>query len=408
MQNHITLTKLQLLIKETLRGAFARSIWVSAEIAECKTNYSGHCYLELVEKGGDNGVPLSQVRAVIWRNAYIEIARKFESETGQKLTAGMHILANVNINYHELYGFSLQIVALDSTYTLGDMERQRQITITKLKKDGVWEMNTEVEMPILPQRIAIVSSANAAGYRDFVMELERSQYQFQTALYDAFMQGEAAEESIIMALDKIADNLDQYDAVIIIRGGGSTSDLNCFNSYRLCSYVAQFPIPVITGIGHDKDISIADMVANLSLKTPTAVATWLIERAINLDSALNSISIQLHTIVTNELIRRDRILDGALANINHGALAIAAKQEMILESVGAKIDSEVHNFIQNNIIKLDSAQKLVDSSSPRRIMQLGFAIVRGDNGAIMSAKEVAKGDSLTIELVDGVVATEVK
>ena len=272
MQNHLTLSQLQKLVKATLDEAFALPVWVSAEIAEIKINYSGHCYLELVEKGGDNGVPLSQARAVIWRTAYARIAGYFEAETGQRLAAGIRILARVMISYHELYGFSLNILDIDPTFTLGDMERQRQITIERLQREGVWDINRENPLPQVVQRIAIVSSRQAAGYQDFCKELGKSPYAFSLTLFDAFMQGAGAEDSIVAALDAVADRMDDFDAVVLIRGGGSASDLNCFNAYRLCAHIAQFPLPILTGIGHDKDTSVADMVAHTALKTPTAVA----------------------------------------------------------------------------------------------------------------------------------------
>ena len=192
------------------------------------------------------------------------------------------------VSYHELYGFSLQITDIDPSYTLGDMERQRQQTIAQLQQDGVWEMNREVPMPAVVQRIAIVSSVNAAGYQDFCKELDKSPYRFRLTLFDAFMQGEAAEESIVEALCAVADRAEDFDAVVLIRGGGSRSDLNCFNAYRLCAHVAQFPLPILTGIGHDKDTSVADMVAHTALKTPTAVAGWLVERMAGIEGWLDS------------------------------------------------------------------------------------------------------------------------
>ena len=231
--SHITLSQLQRLVKETLHERFALPVWVSAEISEIKVNYSGHCYLELVEKGGDNGVPLAQSRAVIWRTAYPRIAGYFEAETGQRLAAGIKILAKVAVNYHELYGFSLQITDIDPTYTLGDMERQRQITIAQLQQEGVWDMNREAPMPVVVQRVAVVSSANAAGYQDFRKELAKSPYRFDVTLFDAFMQGAAAEESIVAALCAVAERMDEFDAVVLIRGGGSASDLKmCIRDRR--------------------------------------------------------------------------------------------------------------------------------------------------------------------------------
>ena len=237
-------------MKSALEGQFALPLWVSAEISEIKVNYSGHCYLELVEKGGDNGVPTAQARAVVWRSNYPRIAGYFQAETGQRLAAGIKILAKALVTYHELYGFSLQITDIDPSYTLGDMERQRQQTIAQLQQEGVWDMNREAPMPAVVQRVAIVSSANAAGYQDFCKELARSPYRFELTLFDAFMQGEAAEESIIEALCNVAARPEKFDAVVLIRGGGSRSDLNCFNAYRLCAHVAQFP--AAGGDGHPR------------------------------------------------------------------------------------------------------------------------------------------------------------
>ena len=245
---YITLSELQRRVRQALEERFALPLWVSAEIAEVKVNYSGHCYLELVEKGEGDGVPKAQARAVIWRSQYARIAAYFEAETGQRLAAGMRILAKATVNYHELYGFSLQLLDVDPAYTLGDMERQRQQTIARLQAEGVWEMNRQQAMPAVVQRIAVVSSSRAAGYQDFCNELAKSPYRFCLTLFDAVVQGAAAEDSIVDALSRIAAAGEAFDAVVMIRGGGSSSDLNCFNAYRLCNHVAQFP--ATGGDGH--------------------------------------------------------------------------------------------------------------------------------------------------------------
>ena len=294
---HITLSELQRHIKQALEGALPLPVWVVAEVSELKVNYSGHCYLELVEKSeparGGTPIPRAQARAVIWRQQYAMLSAYFEAETGSRLAAGMKILAKVLVSYHELYGLSLQITDLDASYTLGEVERQKQMTIAQLQADGVWDMNREQELPLLTQRVAIVSSAAAAGYRDFCNELQQGGYAFRTTLFDAVVQGQAAEESICAALAAVAERQEEFDVVVIIRGGGSASDLSCFNSYRLCSYVAQFPLPVVTGIGHDKDTSVADMVAHTPLKTPTAVAAWLTERMARLEGWLTDAAMHL-------------------------------------------------------------------------------------------------------------------
>ena len=339
---HITLRELQRRVKSVLEGSFALPLWVSAEISDIKVNYSGHCYLELVEKGGANGVPTAQARAVIWKSHFPRIAAYFEAETGQRLAPGLKILAKVLVSYHELYGFSLQITDVDPSFTLGDLERQRQQTIAQLQQDGVWEMNRGVPMPTVVQRVAVVSSAQAAGYQDFCKELAKSPYRFEVELFDAFMQGEAAEGSIIDALCRVADRLEEFDAVVIIRGGGSRSDLNCFNAYRICSYVAQFPLPVITGIGHDKDTSVADMVAHTALKTPTAVAGWLVERMDRICGWLDAAALQLHDGVLR-LSRTQQVrleeLAGDVRHLSLGllrqrGLELGSREEVFRQAVG--------------------------------------------------------------------------
>lgn len=408
MQQHLTLTELQRLVKATLDERFALPLWVSAEIAEIKVNYSGHCYLELVEKGGDNGVPTAQARAVIWRSGYPRIAAYFEAETGQQLAAGIRILAKVAVSYHELYGFSLRITDIDTAYTLGDMERQRQETIARLRQDGVWEMNREIPISFPVQRVAVVSSVNAAGYRDFCKELEKCPYRIEHRLFDAFMQGAAAEESIIGALCAVADAEEPFDAVVIIRGGGSASDLNCFNAYRLCSYVAQFPLPVLTGIGHDKDTSVADMVAHTALKTPTAVAGWLAERAAQADAMLDTAAQQLQDAAV-ALIRGCELtlqrLEGEAAQLSWGLTARLAAR---LDHLAAQLPDAAAFFLARRGERLAAAEELVSSRSPRRILQLGFAVVRSEGRAVTSAKDVVRGQELEIEVADGRFTTEVK
>ena len=293
----LTLLDLQRMVRATLEMRFDTPVWISAEVSELKLNRSGHCYLNLVEKGANDGAPRAEARAVIWRSAYTAIAAKFAAATGATLTAGITILVRVVVTYHEVYGFSLQIVDIDPSFTLGEVERRRRQTIAQLQADGVWDMNREMDMSRPTLRIAIVSSSTAAGYQDFMNELRRAPYRFAVTLFESLMQGDAAEASVVAALDHIAEREDSFDVVAIIRGGGSTSDLALFDSYRIASHVAQFPLPVITGIGHDKDVSVADMVAHTSCKTPTAVATLLVELADAEYNTIESLAQQLRDSV---------------------------------------------------------------------------------------------------------------
>ncbi|WP_273371235.1 exodeoxyribonuclease VII large subunit [Alistipes megaguti] len=398
---HITLSELQRRVKAALEGQFALPLWVSAEISDLKVNYSGHCYLELVEKGGENGVPTAQARAVIWRSQYPRVTAYFEAETGQRLAPGLKILAKVLVTYHELYGFSLQITEIDPSFTLGDLERQRQQTIAQLQQDGVWEMNREVAMPVVVQRVAIVSSANAAGYQDFCKELAKSPYRFETHLFDAFMQGEAAEQSIIDALCRVADRLEEFDAVVIIRGGGSRSDLNCFNAYRLCSYVAQFPLPVVTGIGHDKDTSVADMVAHTALKTPTAVAGWLVERMSGIEGWLDNAALQLHDGVLRLTRAQQLRLEEMAGDLRHLPVGLIRQRRLELEGRSEAFRQAVGAFIRQEQQRIVTSAELIESRSPKRILRMGFAVVRGQGRAVRSIVEVTAGQRMEVEVADG-------
>ena len=405
---HITLRELQRRVKSALEGQFALPVWVSAEISEIKVNYSGHCYLELVEKGGDNGVPTAQARAVVWRSHYPRISGYFEAETGQRLASGIRILAKVLVSYHELYGFSLQITDIDPSYTLGDMERQRQQTIAQLQQDGVWDMNREATMPAVVQRIAIVSSANAAGYQDFCKELDKSPYRFTLTLFDAFMQGAAAEESIIEALCSVAARMEDFDAVVLIRGGGSRSDLNCFNAYRLCAHVAQFPLPVVTGIGHDKDTSVADMVAHTALKTPTAVAGWLVERMAETDGWLDYAALQLHDTTTAAMHASEVRLERLSGEVRRLSGELLTRQSLRLEHHAALLPDAARDFLARQNVRLGNAAELIAGRSPERILRLGFAVVRTGGKAVTSAREVGAGENIEIEVSDGQIEAIVK
>lgn len=411
---HITLSQLQQRIKSVIEQGLPLPLWVVAEIAECKVNYSGHCYLELIEKAeatdsrATSSVPRAQARAVIWRSQYAMLSAYFESQTGSRLAAGMKILAKVTVSYHELYGLSLQITDLDPSYTLGEVERQKQLTISRLQADGVWDCNREVEMPLLVQRLAVVSSATAAGYRDFCQELQRSPYAFRHTLFEAVMQGAVAEESVCAALSAIAEREDEFDAVIIIRGGGSTSDLSCFNSYRICSYVAQFPLPVITGIGHDKDVSVVDMVAHSPLKTPTAVAAWLNERMATLEGKIEEAA-QLLTDVARaktsaEQLRIERWA-GYLRELSQQLCERHRSRMMLLHE---QLRSAVERVIDRESSRLQLATEVVEAHNPKSILRRGFAIVRIKGQATPSADSVSSGDMIDIELTDGNLQAEVK
>ncbi len=381
---YITLSQLQSRISIVVEDAFVRPIWVVAEIAELKLNRSGHCYLELVEKGEREAICAS-ARGVIWRTGYQSLMRRFEAESGRTLSAGMKILAKIAVSYHPLYGLSLQIVDLDPTYTLGDIEQRKRETIERLQREGVWDMNRTLPLPRVVQRIAIVSSATAAGYRDFMREIEGRIYRIDTTLFEAVMQGEMAERSIIEALSIIAERCDDFDAVAIIRGGGSTGDLDCYNGYELASFVAQFPLPILSGIGHDKDVSITDTVAAVPLKTPTAVAAWICDRAADFDGELERYAIALRDIC------RQATLSATLR----------------LEHFSTEVRHLAERTLQSESQRLDGIANLVANFAPERIFRLGYAIARKEGESLQSVNSVSVGDTINISLADGEIESKI-
>ena len=420
---HITLSELQHRIKSAVEDSLALPVWVVAEVSELKVNYSGHCYLELVEKGGANGVPAAKASAVIWRSHYGPLASYFASKTGERLAVGMKVLVRVTISYHELYGLSFQIQDIDPTYTLGDWEQQRQQTIARLQEEGVWDMNRELGVPRVPQRVAIVSSANAAGYQDFCKEIARSPYRVELTLFDAFMQGHGAEDSIIEALERVAERADAFDVVALIRGGGSQSDLACFNSYRLCAHVAQFPLPVLTGIGHDKDESVADMVAAQRLKTPTAVAAWINEQLAEFDGALEALGEAVERCATEFLTSERQRLERNAAMIVTQSMGATRRLELTLERYRSelrrateKLLSDERNrtsradenlrraidyFVRSERDRLGAMAQAVAAHDPQRIMALGFAVVSVDGHAVSDAQQIAIGTEVSVRLAKG-------
>jgi exodeoxyribonuclease VII large subunit len=344
MAEKLLLSDLQLIIRDSLYLSLPEFYWVIAEISELKENNAGHCYLELIEKHPEETNTRARIKAIVWSKRYRFIKSFFENITGETLKEGQKILVKAKVEYHELYGLSLIISDIDPAFTMGELAIKRQIIIQRLEKEGVFTMNKELELPLIPQRIAVISSKNAAGYSDFINHLAGNSfgYSFSTHLIDSTMQGADSEKSIIKALDTIAENYDLFDVVVIIRGGGSQSDLSWFDNYNIAYHITQFPIPVITGIGHEKDTSVTDMVANMSLKTPTAVADFLIDCMIRAENQLMEMS----------------------SEIKHTALEIISDNKARLEACGIKIAplakimlSENRDMLSEKIIKIINTGK---------------------------------------------------
>lgn len=347
-QNKFSLFELNKLIKEVITKSLPDSYWVIAEISEINEHPSGHCYLELIQKDEATDNIKAKARANIWSYTYRMLKPYFETMTNRPLSRGMSILVNAQVVFHEMYGYSLNIIDIEPSFTLGDIELKRRETISKLIADGVMEMNKEQELDLLPKRIAIISSPSAAGLQDFTNQLNHNQfgYQFDYELFPSVMQGDDAENSITSSLNKIYDIKENFDVVVIVRGGGAQTDLSCFDSYQLSSNIAQFPIPILTGIGHDKDVSVADMVAYKALKTPTAVAEFLISRFNDAESILADFTSQIETLTEQIINTETDKLNNNQLKLQYFSSTIISHQKTIISNISKTIP-----YISKQLVK---------------------------------------------------------
>jgi exodeoxyribonuclease VII large subunit len=392
----LSLHELNLLIRKTLDTQMDPSYWVIAEIGELRPNQKGHCYLELVEKVEHQVV--AKIRGNIWSYTWRNIAPWFEAMTGQSLKSGLKILCQVSVQFHEIYGISLTIKDIDANYTLGERARLRQQIIQRLKEEYLFDLNKEIPLPLVPQRLAVISSPTAAGYEDFLNQLTHNRYgyQFSIRFFKAVMQGDEAPSSIAGALEYIGMEKDQFDAVALIRGGGSQVDMDCFDSYDLAAAIAHCPLPVFTGIGHERDESIADMVANTRLKTPTAVSEFLISGILmyeeQMESAFETISLQAQTQVSNHhkhlLSRANSLLRISQQNINQEKNRLT-KWEQKIRQIMAKI---LHQE-QAQLRLYENAIRLLD---PTATLQRGFTLTTLNGRPISEKNSPKPGNTLEI------------
>lgn len=365
MADKLSLSELQLIIKDSICLAMPDMYWVAAEISEIRENYAGHCYLELIEKLPDDKNVRARVKAVIWSNRYRFLKSLFENVTGEQLKSGMKVLVKIKVDYHEIYGLSLIISDIDPSYTAGEMALKRQMILKRLGEEGVLMMNKELELPFVPRRIAVISSASAAGYGDFIRQLKENPngYIFYTALFEAIMQGAETEHSIIRALERISLKAELFDVVAIIRGGGSQSDLSWFDNYNIAYYVTQFPLPVITGIGHEKDMSVTDMVAFRSLKTPTAVADFLIESVSEAENYLNQLGTQIAENTRSVLTRYRDITESFRTKLIPVArLAVSDSKEELSNRIIGIINIGKEYIIRAGFLPKNLYSRLISSS----------------------------------------------
>jgi len=371
-----TLFEINKLVKEVLTKSLPESYWVIAEISEINEHSSGHCYMELIQKDDEADTIKARAKANIWSYTYRMLKPYFESMTNRKLAKGMKVLVNAQIVFHELYGYSLNILDIEPSFTLGDIELKRRETISKLMTDGVMDMNKELELPMLPKRIAIISSPSAAGLQDFIDQLINNLYGyvFEFQIFPSTMQGDEAEKSILNSLNGIYEKISEFDLAVIVRGGGAQTDLSCFDSYSLSSNIAQFPLPILTGIGHEKDVSVVDMVAHLSLKTPTAVAEYIISKFNDAENIASELATQLSNSVDGILSEETDTLTNLQSKLQYYSTLLVEKNRYRVENLNNKIP-----FITNQTIKAKSDQL---STKQGRIVITANALINKLNSRI--------------------------
>jgi exodeoxyribonuclease VII large subunit len=410
MHPSLSLYELSEQLKQTIKNVYVSAIWVRAEISEVRENMSGHCYLELVEKEEDSDRIVAKIKANIWSFTYKLLKPYFEQSTGQALTAGMKILVSVNIEYHDVFGMSLVIKDIDPTYSVGEIARRRLQIINRLQEEGVFDMNKELEIPLVPQRIAVISSPTAAGYGDFIDQLERNRnsYRFYHKLFPAVMQGNQTEQSIIAALEKIYQHADLFDVVVIIRGGGATADLNSFDSYELAYYCTQFPLPIITGIGHQRDETILDMVVNTSLKTPTAVAEILIDLVDETGIFLEEAQEIIFSCAKEKIQIEKDFLRNCTREIAYKFSTISSKENAVLKNLQKDISKIPVQFLKTKEQELSMLNLNISLLSPENILKKGYSITTKNGKIIKDSKELANGDEIETRFAEGSVKSKVK
>ena len=406
----LSLYELNGLVKRTIRDRMSETYWVQAELSDVRSNYSGHCYLEFIQKDASGNNLIAKARGTIWSNIYKMLKPYFEQETGQAFASGIKVLVRVSVDFHELYGYSLTVLDIDPTYTVGDMERKRREILRQLEEEGVIDLNKELEMPMLPQRIAVISSATAAGYGDFCNQLANNPrgYGFHTELFPAIMQGERVEESIIAALDAIYARLEAFDVVVIIRGGGATSDLSGFDTYELAANCAQFPLPIITGIGHERDDTVIDLIAHTRVKTPTAAAAFLVACMDQVADRLDNLSFRLQQGVRNRLLWEHRRIEGLKQRIPSSAYKRISDAKYGLLAANRDLQMATRQFLSMKKHRLELLQQRLNDALPEKQLARGYSITLKNGKAVKDASALKEGDTLVTLLYKGKVESVIK
>lgn len=427
----LTLFELNSLVRDVLETTLDSLFWVEAELSEAR-EVRGHCYMELVQKDIFSATPIARASAKCWKQRWQVLRPKFEGVTGQPLRAGMKVMLQVAVSFHEAYGFAWIVQDIDPTYTMGDMARKRLEIIRQLQQEGVFDMQKELTIPMFAQRVAVISSESAAGYGDFYSQLSNNDYgfKFYPRLFAAVMQGERVEQSVVAALNEINRHVDDFDVVVIIRGGGATADLSGFDTLELAENVANFPLPIITGIGHERDESILDMVSNTRVKTPTAAAAVLIDNLVavlscindyerrvamrvkqvmdkerrRLDRSAERVPMLFSLVKTRQEARLDRLMSRMVSLVNHNVSTAGHRLQLASANLLPLVERRLERA-NNELGRLEFRVKALD---PQLILRRGYSITLLDNKAVRHADQLKRGDHIVTRLEHGSVKSVVE
>ncbi|MCM1483014.1 MAG: exodeoxyribonuclease VII large subunit [Muribaculaceae bacterium] len=420
----LTLSQLNARVARLLAVPQLQNVWIVAELSDMRTS-GGHCYMELLDKSADTGTVKARMRGIIWAGVFARLSARFVADTGQRLATGLKVMVCGTVNFHPSFGMSFVIQDINPSYTMGEIERRRREILARLSAEGVLELNRQLEWTDVPLRVAVISAAGAAGYGDFINQLyhNEARLRFIVRLFPAVLQGERTAPTVIAALDAIASESENWDCVVIIRGGGATSDLTAFDDYDLANNVAQFPLPVIVGIGHERDVTVLDFVANMRVKTPTAAAQWLIQRG---EEALERVRLLGADIIhaASEMISgaRTRLayidgqlpaapgaaIDRAASRLDRASVTLCAAGSTCIAPARTMLDSKVHmlgsvaaNALTRHMVRIDNAGKLAEVLSPMATLRRGYSITRVDGHAVSSIKDIPEGARIESILPDG-------
>ncbi len=405
-----SLSELNAQVRNAIREHLPETYWLRAETSDVRRNQNGHCYLEFIEKDAKGQNIVARARAIIWNNVFTMLLAYFEAETGQTFASGMNVLVRVSIEFHELYGYSLSVADIDPSFTIGEIARHRQLIINQLEEEGVLTLNKELLLAELPHRVAVISSPTAAGYEDFCDQLANNSFgfAFYTHLFPAIMQGEQTEMSVIAALEQIYEHKDLFDVVAIIRGGGSSSDLSSFDSYPLAANCAQFPLPIVSGIGHERDVTVIDAVAHTRAKTPTAVAEFLISRVSETANALANLQQRLAAESSFVMQTEQNQLTDLSRRMIHSSNLSVRDEYSHLQHITLALHHQLRGLIQEESHFLDSKNQYINMVSPQNILQRGYTLTLKEGKIIKSAKDCAENEVLETLFSDGSVFSTIQ